>query len=923
MKQSLFLSYSHKDDVWKDLIVEQLAKQFHRKRINIWHDRLIAPGSEWFVQIEDALNNASVAVCLISKNYLTSTFCSQYEVAPLLERRERYGLLLVPVLLDGCAWDSVHWLKQIQMLPRDGKTLATDYKGREELVIDELVQRVEKAFINPTYAPPPRKPKAKGSVDIARLPYTGYELVGRDTELARLLLAWRGFDTNLVCLTGWGGVGKSTLVNKWLESLEADGFNGASDVLGWSFTSDETTREAGSSDLFLQSALKWFGDENPARGSPWDKGERLASLVAERRTLLVLDGIEPLQSRAGLQRGRITDPGLATFLTELARVNRGLCVVTSREPLTELQTFKGTVLHESLEQLSDEAGRAVLRLNGVRGPDQVLEAASRAVGGHALALRLLAINLRGLLPEKIKSVLGSLVGPNVGSDAAVQCLLARAEAALGDSAPLELLHVLALFGGSVAMATVHNVLGGEPIAGVNAHTQSLSDGDWSNVLRDLRKRALLAPENDDAPNQLEVHPMISIYFAQRMRSSAAGEWAEANNRLSQYYAAKTRRIPQSMAEAEPALKAVGHRAESGDLGGALHYFYQVLDGGKHFWVNRLGAPNDVLSILIALFVAETWKPRPDVPAGILGYLFNITGTALRALGRLEDAVDLYTEALAVRKSEYAWQSASKNASNLAECMLQLGRIQEAVNTASESVKLAGRSDDDGQPDIGQQIYCRTTLADALHQAGEFETARRLFEEAEALHVEHVAGRGHPMPVLYRLPGIRYGEFLLSTGRADLLLPRLKYLDHAREDISDEENAYGRVLTAETMRIALTDTGAASDKACLDIADAALTRLQTVSSEVYLPRGFLVRARIKEFFGDNEGARKDVERARVVAERNGAALLAIDSLLESGRIEMETGNRDLAREILAKAEAQARTLGYQRRMHEFKTLRARL
>jgi hypothetical protein len=42
-------------------------------------------------------------------------------------------------------------------------------------------------------------------------------------------------------------------------------------------------------------------------GTAWEKGERLAKLIA-RRTLLILDGLEPLQNPPGAQEGRLRDP---------------------------------------------------------------------------------------------------------------------------------------------------------------------------------------------------------------------------------------------------------------------------------------------------------------------------------------------------------------------------------------------------------------------------------------------------------------------------------------------------------------------------------------------------------------------------------------------------------------------------------------
>ncbi len=56
---------------------------------------------------------------------------------------------------------------------------------------------------------------------------------------------------------------------------------------------------------------------------------------------------------------------------------------------------------------------------------------------------------------------------------------------------------------------------------------------------------------------------------------------------------------------------------------------------------------------------------------------------------------------------------------------------------------------------------RTTWADALHQAGEAERARALFEEAEAVQ----EGQEPRYPQLYSLQGYKYCDLLLAQGRA--------------------------------------------------------------------------------------------------------------------------------------------------------------
>ena len=139
------------------------------------------------------------------------------------------------------------------------------------------------------------------------------------------------------------------------------------------------SERATSADLFINAALEWFGDENPTAGSPWDKGERLARLARERKMLLILDGMEPLQSSFAHERGKIKDPTLATLVSELARENDGLLIITTRETITDLE-FE--IRQEDLEQISPEAGRALLRVGGVRGADEELERATEDFGRH-------------------------------------------------------------------------------------------------------------------------------------------------------------------------------------------------------------------------------------------------------------------------------------------------------------------------------------------------------------------------------------------------------------------------------------------------------------------------------------------------------------------------------------------------------------
>ena len=83
--------------------------------------------------------------------------------------------------------------------------------------------------------------------------------------------------------------------------------------------------------------------------------------MRQERTLLILDGLEPLQFPTG---GSLKDPALQTLLKELAVANRGLVIVTTRLEVDELKGYTQSrdpakdppVAVIDLENLSEEAG---------------------------------------------------------------------------------------------------------------------------------------------------------------------------------------------------------------------------------------------------------------------------------------------------------------------------------------------------------------------------------------------------------------------------------------------------------------------------------------------------------------------------------------------------------------------------------------
>jgi hypothetical protein len=254
-----------------------------------------------------------------------------------------------------------------------------------------------------------------------------------------------------------------------------DRYRSAELIFGWSFYRQGSTGETASADEFLAAALTWFGDPDPRVGTAWEKGERLARLVAHRQTLLILDGLESLQNPPGPQEGRVREPTLQALLRELAAFNTGLCVITTRTPVADIADHeRASAPRRSLEQLSSEAGAKLLRALGVKGNEAELRTASDEFSGHCLALTPLGSYLTDACNGEIRRrrEISERLSQDVRQGVHARKVMESYQTWFGEGPELSVLRLLCLFDRPADEKAIGVLLKSPAIPGL---TESLTD----------------------------------------------------------------------------------------------------------------------------------------------------------------------------------------------------------------------------------------------------------------------------------------------------------------------------------------------------------------------------------------------------------------------------------------------------------------
>jgi hypothetical protein len=724
----------------------------------------------------------------------------------------------------------------------------------------------------------------KEHIDITRLPYGGEQepLYGRKKELDLLDRTWKDHAAKVITFIADGGVGKSALINRWVHDIGKDHYRAAEKVFAWSFYSQGTNERVTSAERFIDTALRWFGESGFETLSARDKGKGLAKRINEHRTVLILDGLEPLQSAHAIDKGKIKDPALETLLKNLNKQNKGLCIITSRIALQK-PPFGGLMVN--LEHISKEAGRTILKRRGIRGENQEIEQCVKDFGNHALAVNLLGEYLRLFDGRTIRKAKEIPELPNTPKEKGkharrvISALYSHFKK-IGLQAEYELLKLSGLFDRPMPKEDLIE-LASSRLSGFENLISS------ERAINTLRRYKLFYPESTHSPDTIDCHPIIREHFADELQKKDPAVWKKANAILYNYYKTKPKKhLPDTLEEMEPLFWAVAYGCRAGMHKEALYdVYWERINRKKGYILKKLGAFGSDLAALSNFFDIIWDKPTANITEADKILVTGLTGFALGAVGNLYEAAKVTEISMKMALKRNNWINSSIAAGNISELYLITGNAKKTISFAQQAVKYAVLSKNWEQEFTANPIY-----AEILYHIGEIKQATELYEKTELKLRKHQVGREY----LYSLSGFRYCELLLYKKKYKDVLVR------AKTALDIVINGSGNLLDIALNKLSIGKAflAMATEDASLkkfdkvpsfvkleeakqagDYINQAVNGLQKAGTQDHFPKALLARAEYYRYAGRFVLAREDLEEVLEISESGGMKFYLTDYHIE--------------------------------------------
>jgi hypothetical protein len=710
----------------------------------------------------------------------------------------------------------------------------------------------------------------------------------------RILTEWLTSGRNLLSLAAIGGMGKSALTWAWIQrdllGLPLPGLAAGDDedcrvpeaarpegLLWWSFYEEKASFGA-----FAGEALHYASNGQAAPQSLYDLLRGLATLLAQKRLLLVLDGFErELRAYASLNAAyqgdgapeetdarACIDPHAGGFLRWIASVPmRSRVLLTSRLHPTEIDGLAGCEQLE-LNALDPEDAVLFFHAQGVRGTRAEIQEACAPYGYHPLALRLLAglIAKDRRLPGDIRVAARHPVAEWLKGRRKHHILQVAYDAI--EKPKRDLLSRLAAFRSPMSY---------QALAALNPFK---NEERFDQALDELTDRGLLLFDKGQA--RYDLHPVVRQYAYDRLTDKSG-----IHVRLRDYFAkvpAPDEKKIDSVDDLAPVIELYHHTLRAGQHDEACKLYRDRLADPLYF---RFGAYQTCIELLRGLFPDGKDQPPHLKSEGDQVWILNDLAASYSLSGQSRRAIRMYLT-LAIYEKAGNKSNVAIGLNNVAFCQLALGEFQGADANLRRQVEL-GREISDEFPEaaVGHLELGRLEAYQgrARESSSELDAALTLYSKMAHKQAEGTAWAYRALRAL-----------LMNNAKEALKAAR-----QARQ-LADDRRYERDIIQAEwLLGWALTEQSPAEAETHLT---EALTRCRRINLVEFEPNILLAWARWHRAAGHASEAREHAEEGLAIADRCEYRLVQADAHNLLARLALDAGDRAEARRLAEIAKERA-------------------
>jgi tetratricopeptide (TPR) repeat protein len=707
VRSRVFVSYSHKDTKWlKD--IETHLKPLIGDVLDLWADTQIRPGAQWHDEIRAAMARATVAVLLVTPDFLASDYIAGQEMPVLLSAAQQERVRILWIAVRASAYDRTP-LAAYQSANDPKRPLNSLKAAEREQVLVEIAKKIEAAA--------QQKLASQQAVEQFHVPHPRNQFF-TDREERLAMLRTRLESTGRAVLSGLSGIGKSQTAIEY-----AYRFRDSYRSVFWTGAESEVALNAGYASIASAAGL-------PEKDAAEQKLMREAVkrwLEQERDWLLILDNADklkliasclPVSQNGKPLQGHILITSQRSVFTDLA--------ITSPVELEDLDP------QDALDFLARRTGRTLAAGSERRAAQELAD----ALGYLPLALELAAAHIaerQASFEDYLKSYrrnrakrLGNIIATAWALNfEALQETPASRDVLLfsaflsPDDIPLEVLtqgadhlgYLLkeALQGASDDPLLVHDLL--EPLT------------RYSLVRRDVDERAYSVHRMVQAVVEDGLSPADRVLWAERAVRAVNAAFPETSFAT---WSQCGRLLPQALACAGLIAK---HQMEFGEAGRLLAEAASYLDDRAEY------ARGESL-FLQALAIQEQALGPDDL---VTAESVNNLAVLYMNQGRYEESEPLYRRALKIREERLgdSHREVATTLGNLAILLRQTGAYDEAERSCLRALKIT--EDADG-PCHASTATCLNNLAALYYTQLQYAEAEPLLRRALEIDREVLGAR---------------------------------------------------------------------------------------------------------------------------------------------------------------------------------------